>query len=232
MSGSSSSIDSTPSDAAIPSSSTEQQSQQEQEEQEQQQEEEEQIPASHVTTLTPSAMNLIMSRFAQESEPAPSAEDESAVVSSSDVQGLTQMYYLEAEEEAESLASSEATPTIASASSTTAFASSGTSIDDVSGATNTASQRNTVGDEQLVTPAALGTPQQMALEEGKEQLASAADERELAGLAQPQGLSQMFFLDLEEEEAAAATLPIVEGRSFLSEKLGVPGEVVQDLKQV
>ncbi|CAM9735368.1 unnamed protein product [Ectocarpus fasciculatus] len=50
--------------------------------------------------------------------------------------------------------------------------------------------------------------------------------------AEPQGLTQVFFLDPEEEALAAAALPVVPGRSFLRERLGVPGEVVQDLRQV
>ncbi|CAN0283713.1 unnamed protein product, partial [Ectocarpus sp. 13 AM-2016] len=49
---------------------------------------------------------------------------------------------------------------------------------------------------------------------------------------EPQGLTQVFFLDPEDEALEAAALPVVPERSFLSERLGVPGEVVQDLRQV
>lgn len=49
----------------------------------------------------------------------------------------------------------------------------------------------------------------------------------------PVGLSQMIFLEdaHEEAEVAARALPSV-SRSFLRERLGVSGEVVQDLRQV
>lgn len=50
----------------------------------------------------------------------------------------------------------------------------------------------------------------------------------------PVGLSQMFFVEDAHEEAEAAAggaLPLAP-RSFLRERLGVPGEVVQALRQV
>jgi len=50
--------------------------------------------------------------------------------------------------------------------------------------------------------------------------------------ADPQGLTQVFYIDPEDEVEAAAALPLVPGRSFLRERLGVSGEVVQDLRQV
>ncbi|CAN0452554.1 unnamed protein product [Ectocarpus sp. 8 AP-2014] len=60
----------------------------------------------------------------------------------------------------------------------------------------------------------------------------AAEAESMIPTAEPQGLTQVFFLDPEDEALAAAALPVVPGRSFLRERLGVPGEVVQDLRQV
>ncbi|CAM9522950.1 unnamed protein product [Ectocarpus sp. 6 AP-2014] len=60
----------------------------------------------------------------------------------------------------------------------------------------------------------------------------AAEAESMMPTAEPQGLTQVFFLDPEDEALAAAALPVVPGRSFLRERLGVPGEVVQDLRQV
>lgn len=50
--------------------------------------------------------------------------------------------------------------------------------------------------------------------------------------AEPEGLAQFFYLDPEDEAEAVAALPLVPRRSFLRERLGVPGEVVQGLRQV
>lgn len=67
----------------------------------------------------------------------------------------------------------------------------------------------------------------------KRQPASAAFSWEEASMsAEPQGVTQVFYLDPEEEAEAAAALPLVTKRSFLRERLGVPGEVVQGLRQV
>ncbi|CAM9669190.1 unnamed protein product [Ectocarpus sp. 12 AP-2014] len=60
----------------------------------------------------------------------------------------------------------------------------------------------------------------------------AAEAESMIPIAEPQGLTQVFFLDPEDEALAAAALPVVPERSFLRERLGVPGEVVQDLRQV
>lgn len=48
---------------------------------------------------------------------------------------------------------------------------------------------------------------------------------------EPQGLSQLFYLDPATEEAVAQSIA-EPSPSFLREKLGVPGTVVQDLRQV
>lgn len=119
-----------------------------------------------------------------------------------DVQGLTQMYYLEEEAEEEAVAAAAAATSAAVASSSPAA----------------------VG---VVAPVAAFTT---ASHGSSSRRAAAAEAVPMS--AEPQGLTQVFFLDPEMEAEAAAALPVVPGRSFLRERLGVPGEVVQDLRQV
>lgn len=155
--------------------------------------------ATHATVLTPMAMELVMSRFSSAGDTATAATE---------VQGLTQMYYLDEEAEKAMVAPVSSTK---SGEAATAVVSGGVSC----------------GKEALtVVAAASSTVTVMA----SSQDADGAFDDDLA--QQPQGLSQLFYLEAEEEEKAAAALPLVTGRSFLREKLGVPGVVVQDLKQV
>lgn len=97
-------------------------------------------------------------------------------------------------------------------------------------------------DQPVETGAVQGFTQMYYLEEkDEEQLAVSGRRVAAAGVdvtasverMWPVGLSQMFFLEdaHEEAEVAARALPSVY-RSFLRERLGVPGEVVQDLRQV
>ncbi|CBN75747.1 expressed unknown protein [Ectocarpus siliculosus] len=150
---------------------------------------------SRTTILSHMAMDMFLSRGA-----AAEADDADATAtSSSDVQGLTQMYYLELEEEERALAST------AAAAATTA-----------------------------AEPLPVRQPQHAAV--GAEAVFAASDvaaaAESMIPTAEPQGLTQVFFLDPKDEALAAAALPVVPGRSFLRERLGVPGEVVQDLRQV
>lgn len=138
------------------------------------------------------AMQLVMSRFSSAPDTAATAPE---------VQGLTQMYYLD--EEAEKA--------IAPVTSTKADEA----------AVSAGDGGVSCGKDSLAATVATAAV-----------LASSQDAGAFDELAQPQGLSQLFYLDAEEEEKAAAVLPRVTGRSFLRERLGVPGVVVQDLRQV
>lgn len=151
------------------------------------------------SSLSPAALSLLQPLF-----DVPAASD----VVSSDVQGLTQMYFLDKGDE------------IGVASAAAAAASVG-------------------GDAVIVPP-----PPEMRKEATQEGLKAAAAHA-FAGEAvsaqtpgvhgmaeEPQGLSQLFYLDPEEEEAVAAAVPLREDRSFLREKFGVSGEIVRDLRQV
>ncbi|CAM9195783.1 unnamed protein product [Sphacelaria rigidula] len=112
---------------------------------------------------------------------------------------------------------------------------------------------STAPEKKTAEPAVQGLTQMFYLEEKDEQLAlttalaeagTAGDAARIganaavrvqAALEQPWpvGLSQMFFVEDAHEEAAAAAgaLPLAP-RSFLRERLGVPGEIVQALRQV
>lgn len=151
------------------------------------------------SSLSPAALSLLQSLF-----DAPATSD----VVSSDVQGLTQMYFLDEGDE------------IGVASAAAAAAS--------------------VGGDAVIVP----SPLEMRKEAAQEGLKVAAAHA-FAGDAvstqtpgvhemveEPQGLSQLFYLDPEEEESAAAALPLREDRSFLREKFGVSGEIVRNLRQV
>lgn len=144
---------------------------------------------SRTTILSHMAMDMFLSRGAA----AAGADDAAATSSSSSyVQGLTQMYYLELEEEERALASTTAEPLPVRQP-----------------------QHAAVGAEAVFAASDV-----------------AAEAESMIPTAEPQGLTQVFFLDPEDEALAAAALPVVPGRSFLRERLGVPGEVVQDLRQV
>lgn len=162
--------------------------------------------ASRTTFLTPMAMSMFGSRNSDNPAAA-----ESSGAKKDDVQGLTQMYYLEegAEEEAAAAAAtvgSSAVGVAPAAAAAFTTASHGPSSHQTAGAS--------VG-----VGAALSSDESSAAEVGPM-------------FAEPQGLTQVFFLDPEMEAEAVAALPVVPGRSFLRERLGVPGEVVQDLRQV
>lgn len=130
-------------------------------------------------------MSMVMSR----NTPLDNSDEDEDVVSASEVQGLTQAYYLVEEE---------VTSTMTSPARTNEKLSA-------------VAYRNIEQDAlNLATPGAAVAPWD-ALE--------------------PQGLTQLFYLDAEQEEAVAQTLPET-APSFLCEKLGVPGTVVRDLRQV
>lgn len=173
---------------------------------------------------------MVLSSPAALAKAATSSEEEAAAVAaSSEVQGLTQMYYLE--EEAEKKA-------VLSAAERAVVAGDGVVERKGSSLFSLGSDR---AQAAAVAGAAPSLPQEAAVPVFAASDASPSSskidllekERVFDDLARPQGMSQMFFLDREEEEAAAAALPAVAGRpSFLSDKLGVPGEVVQGLRQV
>lgn len=196
--------------------------------------------ASRTTTLTPLALDMFLSGTA-------AAEADSAAAASSssdDVQGLTQMYYLVEEEEEAAAASaiSSHRPPVSEASAglvETAAAAAGVAPLSL-GKQGLRSPRQT-GAMAAAAAAALEY-QQAAFsssgEEGPPAVASSSGGTAAAVAAassmstEPQGLTQVFYLDPEDEAEAAAALPVVPGRSFLRERLGVSGEVVQGLRQV
>lgn len=138
------------------------------------------------TILSQAAMAMVMS-----GGPSPDASAETDTsVRPSDVQGLTQAYYL-VEEDEKSVA--------------TADARSSSSVNPVARAAF-------AGDARTMSDA-------------QELVAAVHDS------AEPQGLSQLFYLDPEAEVAAAEAISAT-SPSFLREKLGVPVAVVQDLRQV
>lgn len=145
--------------------------------------------------LTPLAMDLVLSRFATS-------------VPASEVQGLTQMYYLEEEECVVAAPGAEAGAVA------------------VAAAVGCGNKGGASQSKEVVAQAGLPSSSAKAPVLAFE---AALPEVEIAA---PQGLSQMFVLEPEEEAVVAAALPAVAGRSFLREKLGVPREVVQDLRQV
>ncbi|CAM9678072.1 unnamed protein product [Scytosiphon promiscuus] len=209
--------------------------------------------ASRATFLTPQAMSLFLSRDAANEEVAedPSPAEEAAAASPDrDVQGLTQMYSL-AEEEDSVLAS----PSVASAGVAGAGLSGINrraahslgkrellSTQAAAAAAGAAATSPFSGEQQLVGGGGDTTNQAKALHASADPgvvltgdafhatqgTAGGADEMSM----EPQGLTQAFFLNSEDEEEAVAALPVVAGRSFLRERLGVSGEVVQDLRQV
>ncbi|CAM9703964.1 unnamed protein product [Pylaiella littoralis] len=161
--------------------------------------------ASRTTILTPMAMRMFRSL---DSDPA--AEPSGA---NDDVQGLTQMYYLEEEAEQGAAAAAVASSTAAvGVAPVAAYA--------------TASSHGSYSSEGAAG-ATVGVDASFSSDESS---AAAADAVEM--FAEPQGLTQVYFLDPEMEAEAAAALPVVPGRSFLRERLGVSGEVVQGLRQV
>ena len=186
-----------------------------------------QVPASRTTTLTPTAMSMFLSgKASAEADPvAPSS-------SSDDVQGLTQMYYLVEEDEAAA-----ATATATAAVSSRAPASEAPAVAAVPFSLRTKRER-----QQSPQQAGRTSPpnvQQAAFSSSnKERAANSGDVGPSSGgtatsmSTEPQGLTQVFYLDPQEEAEAAAALPVMPRRSFLRERLGVPGEVVQDLRQV
>lgn len=162
--------------------------------------------ASRTTMLTPMAMRMFRSL---DSDPA--AEPSGA--NDDDVQGLTQMYYLEEEAEQGAFAAAVASSTAAvGVAPVAAYA--------------TASSHGSYSSEGAAG-ATVGVDASFSSDESS---AAAADAVEM--FAEPQGLTQVYFLDPEMEAEAAAALPVVPGRSFLRERLGVSGEVVQGLRQV
>lgn len=200
--------------------------------------------ASRATFLTPQAMNMFLSRTAAATEDLEAAEE---AVADTDVQGLTQMYSL-AEEDTSVLASSPASSAGVGGTglsginrraahslgkrqllSTQAFAAAATpspfveeqSVGGVGGVPK-ASPASSTGSGVVVGAAA--TQAFCPLESVAEKAGEMS--------AEPQGFTQAFFLNPEDEEKAVEALPVVPGRSFLSERLGVSGEVVQDLRQV
>lgn len=140
-------------------------------------------PQQPATLLTTTAMDMILSKYAEEEENTAPAAPET-------VQGLTQMYYLEEKDEIDAMC-------IASAASELSR-----------------NREAEIADVATTVPNA-GL---FAFEESD---------------CWPVGLSQMFYVEDAHEEAAAAAraLPLA-NRSFLRENFGVPGEVVQDLRQV
>ncbi|CAM9308230.1 unnamed protein product [Laminaria digitata] len=172
--------------------------------------------ASRSTLLTPMGMDLVLL-----SRAASAAASEAAALSTSDVQGLTQMYYLDEEAEAIAAAAVAAAP-LAAASATVVVGGGGINNAGASVTRGNIMNRGVQKEEAgLLAGAgvvAFGGGGGAALEH-----------------AEPQGMTQMFFLDKEEEEAAvAAALPrsSVAEASFLRERLGVSGDVVQGLRQV
>eukprot|EP00752_Nemacystus_decipiens_P003421 g3165.t1 len=187
-----------------------------------------QAPASRTTTLTPMAMNMFLSgKASAEADPvAPSS-------SSDNVQGLTQMYYLAEEDEPAA---------DAAATTTTAVSSSQAPAQEASAAAGTVafslgkrrewepSPRQT--DASLQNEAALSSTNREPAAAGGGDLSPSSGGTVTSMSAEPQGLTQAFYLDPGSEANAVAALPVVPRRSFLRERLGVPGEVVQDLRQV
>lgn len=189
-----------------------------------------QAAASRTTTLTPMAMNMFLSgKAAAEADPvAPSS------TSSNDVQGLTQMYYLVEEEEAAATATTAAvsyrTP-VSEASAPAPASASAAGVGRTAGAPLSPGKKPDW--QQRQTGESLPKHQQAAFASSKGAVAGDSYEGSAASMsAEPQGLTQVFYLDPEEEAEAAAALPVVPRRSFLRERLGVPGEVVQGLRQV
>lgn len=170
--------------------------------------------ASRSTMLTPMGLDLVLM-----SRAASAAASETAALSTSDVQGLTQMYYLEEEAEERAHEAIAAAAPLAAAAATVAVGGSGGNN---AGASFT---RGNVG---------RGVEKEEAgLLAGAGVLAFGGGRPSSLEHAEPQGMTQMFFLDQEEEEAVAAAMPrsAVEP-SFLRERLGVSGDVVQGLRQV
>lgn len=163
--------------------------------------------ASRTTILTPIAMNMFRSL-----DNNPSAESSGA----DDVQGLTQMYYLEEEAEEEAAAAAAAAPAFSTAAMgvapAAAYATASSEGSSRGGAADANVGVGAFSSDESFSPAAVADP--------------------VPTFAEPQGLTQVFFLDPEMEAEAVAALPVVPGRSFLRERLGVSGEVVQDLRQV
>lgn len=188
-----------------------------------------QAVASRTTTLTPMAMNMFLS-----GKPAAKADPVAPSSSSDDVQGLTQMYYLVEEEEA-AAATATATAAAVSSRAPASEASAAAGIGRTAAPLSLGKKR-----EWQQAGAALPTPQPAAFSSSSEEVvagdssssASSSEGSVTSMYAEPQGLTQLFYLDPEEEAEAAAALPVVPRRSFLRERLGVPGEVVQDLRQV
>ena len=163
--------------------------------------------ASRSTLLTPMGLDLVLLSHA-----ASAASSEAAkAVSSADVQGLTQMYYLDEKAEERALEAM-AAPLAGSAAGVVVGAGGGKNA----GSVARDDAKRGLKEAELLAGAevmAFGDP--------------------AYAHAEPQGMTQMFFLDEEEEaEVAAAMLKTAANPSFLRERLGVPGEVVQGLRQV
>ena len=144
------------------------------------------------------AMGLLQSRFA-----AP-AESET---SSSDLEGLTQMYFLDEQDE------------IGLASAAAAAASVGGDAVIMPRGADMREEATQAGLKMAAAHAFAGE-------------AASAKTAGVDDMAQPQGLSQMFLLESEEKETATAALPQGEGLSLLREKFGVSRAFLRDLRQV
>eukprot|EP00903_Cladosiphon_okamuranus_P018669 g17183.t1 len=180
-----------------------------------------QAVASRTTTLTPMAMKMFLS-----GNKAAAEADAVALPSSTsdDVQGLTQMYYLVEEEEAAA--------TAATAATVSSRSSAPEASDSAAGLAGTSAGSLSLGRE----PEWKQEQHQQAAFASSEEAVACFDDSSGGSVtstsAEPQGLTQVFYLDPEQEAEAAAALPVMPRRSFLRERLGVPGKVVQDLRQV
>ncbi|CAN0314819.1 unnamed protein product [Ascophyllum nodosum] len=155
-------------------------------------------PGGRESILSPMAMGLLQSRFA-----AP-AESET---SSSDLEGLTQMYFLDEQDE------------IGLASAAAAAASVGGDAVIMPRGADMREEATQAGLKMAAAHAFAGE-------------AASAKTAGVDDMAQPQGLSQMFLLESEEKETATAALPQGEGLSLLREKFGVSRAFLRDLRQV
>ena len=137
----------------------------------------------------------------------------SDALSTSDVQGLTQMYYLEEGAEERALEAVVTAAPLASAGAAVVVGGSGGNN------AGTSFTRGNTG---------------RGVEKEEAELLAGAGVLAFGGEhAEPQGMTQMFFLDEEEEAAVASALPRSAAEaSFLRERLGVSGDVVQGLRQV